>query len=213
MHPRQHFSWTITHSIVDGWIESNIQYFTDHYLARETSTQLLIGRQQRMATIFYDQTTPPSYPYLCATSAYSALVQLYARSGQLGVADRLHRRNKIISNYCRFGCGEVEDEHHIFVSCKRYKEWRSQSASYVYEKTKRKLDEAKLEDADSTLILEAAKSLFSDNIAAKLLVLLSRTYPEPRRTTPCQYGQHEFSGLGLASHIILHKIGTGRAHA
>jgi len=146
----------------NGWIESNIQYFSDHFLSRQTALDLTIGHQQRMATTFYDQTSPPAYPYTRAYSAYSAVIQLYARSGQLALADQLHRRNKAISNHCRFGCGEIEDEHHIFVSCKCYEKWRSETQAGLYEKTERKLCEAEINEVDGQSILQLAKSLFSD---------------------------------------------------
>lgn len=42
-----------------------------------------------MVTWAHDDSFPPEYPYLKATAAHLAAVQLYARSGQLATADIL----------------------------------------------------------------------------------------------------------------------------
>ncbi|KAJ7854789.1 hypothetical protein B0H13DRAFT_2358283 [Mycena leptocephala] len=111
----------------DGWIESNIRNFIDKLSTRSISQHLGAGHQQRMALHLYDLTPPPEWSYTHAYSAYSAVVQLYARSGQLPSADLLHSRGKIESPLCRMGCIAIEDAHHIFVECPRYSDWRSQS--------------------------------------------------------------------------------------
>src|ERR1700683_3173036 len=72
---------------IDGWIESHIRTFMDYFLTKATSDGLALGHGYRMAMWLYDNRTLPPYPYLCAMSAYTALVQLYARSGQLPMAE------------------------------------------------------------------------------------------------------------------------------
>lgn len=77
------------HSKTDGWIESNIPSYIDALMTKQSAMELGIGHSLRMSTWAHDKHTPPDYPYTCATSAHSAAVQLYARSGQLATADIL----------------------------------------------------------------------------------------------------------------------------
>jgi hypothetical protein len=147
----------------DGWIESNTRTFIDFFLTRESSCELDVGHQQRMAISFYDKTTPPDYPYLRAVSAHSALVQLYARSGQLATADLLYSRGKLGSNRCRFGCEDVEDMHHLFVECARFTKWREEVKEDLLRRTKRKLDDLNIEEAGQDGLLMAVKSLFKND--------------------------------------------------
>ena len=115
-----------------------------------------------------DPTPPPPYPYLRSLSCYSALIQLYSRSGQLPTAMRLHSRHKIDSHQCRFGCiGIPEDDHHIFVECPYFNEQRSSSLAAVVEFTEswcQDLVEKNLVSRETALrLISAAKSLFSDD--------------------------------------------------
>ena len=66
----------------DGWIECNIGDFINVSMARKTSTKLGIGNKYRMSTWAHEQSSPPDFPYLRATSAHSAAVQLYAYGKQ-----------------------------------------------------------------------------------------------------------------------------------
>ena len=143
----------------DGWIESNIGEFINVLLARETSTSLGIGNKYRMSTWAHDQSSPPDFPYVRATSAHSAAVQLYARSGQLPTADVLKERGKISSDRCRLGCGEVEDMHHLFVYCSVYEKWRLETGMSVVEWTREKLDTMGIEGVVRNNLLATAKSL------------------------------------------------------
>ncbi|KAJ7899507.1 hypothetical protein B0H14DRAFT_2494267 [Mycena olivaceomarginata] len=88
-----------------------------------------------MALHLYDTKAPPEYSYTHAYSAYSALVQLYARSGQLPSADLLYARGKLASPQCRVGCDAIEDTHHIFVHCARYTEWRAKAITELLRRT------------------------------------------------------------------------------
>jgi hypothetical protein len=62
----------------DGWIESNIRSFIDHFVTQSTSFELQNGYHYRMATWLYEPQSPPAYPYIRATAAYSAVIQWYA---------------------------------------------------------------------------------------------------------------------------------------
>ena len=147
----------------DGWIECNIGDFINVSMACETSTKLGIGNKYRMSTWAHEQSSPPDFPYLRATSAHSAAVQLYARSGQLPTADILVARGKLSSDKCRLGCDEVEDMHHVFVYCEKYKGWREEAEASIVEWTKEKLDILEVEEVIANNLLKSAKSLFADD--------------------------------------------------
>ncbi|KAF8219205.1 hypothetical protein L208DRAFT_1342234, partial [Tricholoma matsutake] len=111
---------------------------------------------------------PPAYPYLCSLSCYSALVELYACSGQLPTAMRLHSQHKINSYQCHFGCHDaLEDEHHLFVECPYFAELWSFSLSVILEYTELKchdlVEKCLLPSEIVQCLMSAAKSLFSDD--------------------------------------------------
>ncbi|KAJ6469751.1 hypothetical protein C8R47DRAFT_766938 [Mycena vitilis] len=116
-----------------------------------------------MALRLYDSKPPPEYSYTHAYSAYSAVVQLYARSGQLPTADTLYSRGKIPSPRCRMGCDAIEDQHHIFVECPRYASWRNTTANELVTRTNDKLAEKGIEEIGRKDLLATVKSLFTDN--------------------------------------------------
>ncbi|KAJ6467736.1 hypothetical protein C8R45DRAFT_909590 [Mycena sanguinolenta] len=153
------------YTTADGWIESNTRNFVDYFLVDGAAAKLALGNRMRMLIWVHDNQPPPEYPYTCALSAHSAVIQLYARSGQLPSAETLESRWKIGSCLCRLGCDAVESMHHIFVDCKHFSEWRNDAQEEVVTRTERKLEEAGILSADRQLILHAAKSLFVDHPA------------------------------------------------
>ncbi|KAJ7243120.1 hypothetical protein B0H12DRAFT_1131436, partial [Mycena haematopus] len=149
---------------VDGWIESNAQNFVDFFLAEAAARKLAHGNRLRMLTWAHDHQSPPEYPYTRAVSAHSAVIQLYARSGQLPTAETLESRAKLDVCMCRLGCMAVESMHHIFVDCAHFSAWRNDAAEEVATRTERKLVEAGIViDHVQRPILIAAKSLFIDD--------------------------------------------------
>ncbi|KAJ7166150.1 hypothetical protein C8R46DRAFT_900122 [Mycena filopes] len=150
------------HTHIDGWIESNICSFFDKTSARAASITAGIAHQ-RMSLRLHDDKPPPEWSYTHAYSAYSAVVQLYARSGQLPTADLLHTRGKRDSPNCRLGCDDIEDMHHIFVTCSTYADWRSIAAAELVPRTRAKLANLDIEEVIATDLLAAAKSLFVDD--------------------------------------------------
>jgi hypothetical protein len=127
------------HRTQDGWIESNIRAFIEQDVAKFVAEKLGIGNSHRMTTWLYDPTPPPDYPYTKSTSAYSILVQLYARSEQLATGETLHKRGRLEENRCRFRCDAIEDMHHLFVECKHYERWRKEATERLMKKTKIRL--------------------------------------------------------------------------
>ncbi|KAF8870995.1 hypothetical protein CPB85DRAFT_1353169, partial [Mucidula mucida] len=145
-----------------GWIESDIKTYLTSVFARRTSREFGYGHKHRMATWLYDKRPPPSFPYTHAVSAYSAAVQLYARSGQLPNAETMHSCSYLASNLCRFGCIAIEDMHHTFVCCPQFSTYRADALKDVERVTENAI---KTGDKDSKvsnfpLLKHAAESLF-----------------------------------------------------
>ncbi|EJD45292.1 hypothetical protein AURDEDRAFT_43389, partial [Auricularia subglabra TFB-10046 SS5] len=112
----------------DGWIESSPRLFFMHHRARQQARDLETGHGNRMVSSLYSP-SHPEFPYTRALSAYSALVQLYARSGQLPTAETLSERARSnpLPPFCRFGCRTVESDFHLFVECPRFNSYRSEA--------------------------------------------------------------------------------------
>ncbi|KAJ7855104.1 hypothetical protein B0H13DRAFT_1526430, partial [Mycena leptocephala] len=58
---------------------------------------------------------------------------------------------------CRAGCQAIEDQHHIFIDCPAYADWRTKAADDAYRRTKAKLEEKEIPEADGVGLLTAAK--------------------------------------------------------
>jgi hypothetical protein len=147
----------------DGWIESNIRVFVDYFLAKQTAKTLSLAYHYRMATWLYDSHSHPIYPYTKASSAYSAMVQLYARSGQLPTASSMMQKKKIANSGCRYGCGESEDMYHIFVKCEKFERLRGEATETLVSRVVRQVNENKLEEPHVAGLLEAAKYFYRDS--------------------------------------------------
>ncbi|KAJ7826013.1 hypothetical protein B0H14DRAFT_3725620, partial [Mycena olivaceomarginata] len=93
------------------------------------ATLAATSNHQRMVLQLYDNKPPPEYSYTHVYSAYSAVVQLYARSGQLPTADVLYSWGKLETPLCQLGCKAIEDQHHIFIDCPRYTPWHTYAAN------------------------------------------------------------------------------------
>ena len=152
------------HREPDGWIESNVRYFIDHFNAKATADRLALLPKHRMSSWLYDPNPPPPWIYTKAFSAYTALVQLYARSDQLVTADGLCQKKMLMSRTCRFGCPDTENPHHIFVVCDRYSEMRTNQLDSLTSSFNKKLNDAELDPCDQVSIMESVKCLFSDSI-------------------------------------------------
>jgi hypothetical protein len=60
-----------------------------------------------MATWLYDLWSQPLYPYTKASSAYSAMVQLYAHSGQLLTASNMKQKKQTGDSAWRYCKGNL----------------------------------------------------------------------------------------------------------
>ena len=148
----------------DGWIESNIRSFMDQVLAHSTAAYLSEGHQYRMSTWLYHTPNPPSYIYHKAISAYTAAVQLYARSGQLATAERVEeRQGDGNGGRCRLGCTEVENERHIFSECPHFKIWRQEAGQQLKNTVATRLTQIDLSNRTLEDILTKAKSFYCND--------------------------------------------------
>ena len=146
----------------DGWVESNIRVFVDQVLTKSTVAYLAEGHRNRMTTWLYHTPNPPSYIYHKATSAYTATVQLYARSGQLATAERVEeRQGDGNGGYCRLGCLEMEDERHIFSNCPYFDEWRWEAGRQLRRTLSTRLAQSKLHDRTVDIILRKAELFYT----------------------------------------------------
>ncbi|GJE96473.1 hypothetical protein PsYK624_126700 [Phanerochaete sordida] len=93
----------------------------------------------------YDSHEPPSHPYTRASSSYSAVVQLYARSAQLDTRLTRSVRFGDSSPSCHFGCDADETAHHIFVVCPFFTHLRTLAARELFDSTARLLDDVPLQ--------------------------------------------------------------------
>ena len=106
-----------------------------------------------MAMWLYDQWPPPTYPYMRTTSAYTALVQLYARSGQLPMAEGMGQKGQSADKSCRMGCMAIEDMHHIFVNCPKYSDLRKEVEVEVIKRTIARMQTFEIEETCMTSLL------------------------------------------------------------
>jgi hypothetical protein len=161
--PTFHMNDFTFHHSTDGWIESNITQYIGMRMEQLSEMRLRQTHGQRIPTWVHDSNPPPEYPYSKATSAHSAAIQLYARSGQLATADILKKRNLIDDDQCRLGCAATESPRHIFLKCPQYETWRNETKDEVVRKTELKVETMEIKGPTKESLIRAAKSLFVDD--------------------------------------------------
>ncbi|KAL0946881.1 hypothetical protein HGRIS_013047 [Hohenbuehelia grisea] len=114
-----------------------------------------------MSLSLYDSHPPPEHPYVRASAAYSATVQLYAHSQQLDTKLTRFVCLKNTTPWCSFGCDRLETAHHIFVVCPSFKGFRDAARKTVHEETSAILENADLAEQYGRVV-EASLLLFSD---------------------------------------------------
>ena len=70
-----------------GYVETNLSSFMLHLLAFTLSQDSSFQPLRRLPHFLYNSHLSPAHPYLHATSAFLATLQLYLRSSQLDTAD------------------------------------------------------------------------------------------------------------------------------
>jgi hypothetical protein len=142
-----------------GFIESSISSFVDLSLAHLTSQSLDTCHQPLPPLPLFDITHPPPYPYIKAPSAYSAVVQLYAWSGQLDT--RLSLSTRLKGTY--LGCPVLEDAHHFFVHCPKISSLRTTYLKRLLDTIRDSLRLRTLSHEDRTFIFDQVHNLFFDS--------------------------------------------------
>ena len=72
---------------------------------------------------------------MCTTFTYIVLVQLYARLGQLPMAEGMVQKDQGKDKSCRMGCKVIEDMHQILIVCPEYTKLREEAEKEVAERT------------------------------------------------------------------------------
>ncbi|KAF8955401.1 hypothetical protein BDZ97DRAFT_1740218, partial [Flammula alnicola] len=147
-----------------GFIEQNIFSFVDTCLAKAQITQVPSLSSSILLPCCYNSDPPPEYAYTRALSAYSAVVQLYLRTGQLDTAlTRSSRLNDDSQPWCRFGCSVLEDPHHIFVDCPRFNPYRRHATDELLASTRAILDTFKTPAHIASRLTQIVKGLTLDS--------------------------------------------------
>ncbi|KAF5310189.1 hypothetical protein D9619_010594 [Psilocybe cf. subviscida] len=150
-----------------GFVESNITTFVSDRLAETAPVDYHPCHEPLPIRSLLDNSAPPTHPYQHSVSAFSTVIQLYARSGQLDTA--LSNSLRLGTDYqpwCRFGCVAIEDPHHLFVSCPAFASFRQQSLNQLLPDVSATLqNNSCLSDADKEKTLTFIQSLFVDSDA------------------------------------------------
>ncbi|KAF9241839.1 hypothetical protein BU15DRAFT_20701, partial [Melanogaster broomeanus] len=146
-----------------GFLECNISHFVTSQLALTVANDPHFRPSQTMPRRLYDPHPPPEYPYLRAKFAYSAVVQLYARSSQLDSGATRFKRLGDTAYCCRFGCPHAETAHHLFVTCPSFGMLRQQHLNKLLHETAHIL-RAETQAVQGTLT-NIASRLFTDDPA------------------------------------------------
>ncbi len=111
---------------------------------------------------WYDKYTPPEHPYIRASSAYSPIVQLYARSGQLDCAYTRFLRFGDMSPLCLAGCDDLETIHHVCVICPSFWHLHTDAANNVHAQTAKILHNADIPLSNCVPLLHLVRKMFTD---------------------------------------------------
>ena len=112
----------------------------------------------------YDTHPPPLHPYTRASSAFSATVQLYARSAQLDTAWTRRSRFRDVSPHSHFGCFALESAHHVFIQCPQFSSLRDDALATLGRDTSALLHStADIPSSFADAILSIPHTLFTDN--------------------------------------------------
>jgi hypothetical protein len=146
-----------------NYIESGLPLLIHSLLASRAFFNPSFGPLPILSPFIYDSQAPPLHPYTRASSSYSAVVQLYTRSGQLPTnltrANRFHTG----SPFCRYGCRSLEDAHHIFVHCPAFNALRDESQKSLEADTERVLAQLSLPPSVTSYLEHAITHIFQDD--------------------------------------------------
>jgi hypothetical protein len=98
-----------------------------------------------------------------ASSAYSAMIQLYACLGQLPTASNMKQKKQTGDSKCRYGCKVTEEMYHVFVNCGKFEALRPKAMGVIVRRVERRAKEFNLQGSHVLVLLKAAKSFFGDS--------------------------------------------------
>ncbi|KAG1775612.1 hypothetical protein EV702DRAFT_972795, partial [Suillus placidus] len=145
-----------------GFIECNLSSFIISRLEHAYASHVSFRPAKALTLALYDRHLLPDFPYTRASSSYSAVVQLYARSSQLDTAQVRHRRFHDTPPWCHFGCDVFESMHHIFALCPAFMAIHRAHNMQLCDETSSLL-EGKTTDSIKEVFDRAAQRLFSDD--------------------------------------------------
>ena len=178
------------------FIDSQLPALLDSLLASRSLHNLSFAPFHTLCPFFYDSSTPPPHPYLRASSAFSAVVQLYARSAQLPTNVPLAARFGDRSALCRYGCPAREDPHHVFVLCPAFQGLRNEYSQSLISDTSHYLCGASLPEPIRSHIDHITTHLFQDDDSWPLgssrfyLGLVPPLLPHPGHCPPLNADAH-----------------------
>ncbi|KAG1813379.1 hypothetical protein EV424DRAFT_1416739, partial [Suillus variegatus] len=100
-----------------GFVENYLSSFLISRLEDSYASRNSFHPARVLTLALYDSHRLPDFPYTRASSSFSAVVQLYARSSQLDTTEVRHRRFRDTPPWCHFSCDAFESMHHIFARC------------------------------------------------------------------------------------------------
>ncbi|KAF8459970.1 hypothetical protein DFH94DRAFT_635179 [Russula ochroleuca] len=158
----QPFSW-ISILLTHQYLDPRLPILFHSRLASHTFFHPSFAPLRTISPLLYDSHSLPLYPYTRASSSYSAVVQLYACSGQLPTslsrATRFHEESML----CRFGCQSLEDVHHIFARCPVFQDLRDEYSKMLIADSERVLCNLALPGLLSSHLDRVITHLFCDD--------------------------------------------------
>ncbi|KAG2350195.1 hypothetical protein BDR05DRAFT_954297 [Suillus weaverae] len=145
-----------------GFLECSLSRFVVSRLESAYASSDSFRPARALPLALYDSHSLPDFPYTRASSSFSAVVQLYARSSQLDTAQVRHHRFRDTPPWCQFGCDAFESMNHIFALCPAFMAIRRAHNVGLCDETSSLL-EGKTTDHIREVFGRAAQRLFSDD--------------------------------------------------
>ncbi|KAJ3717448.1 hypothetical protein C8R42DRAFT_534956, partial [Lentinula raphanica] len=146
-----------------SYIESNISSHISSILVHQQTSDTSFRPSLTLMLPIHNNPCPPEHPYIRASSSYSALVQLYARSSQLDTRLLRFLRLGNCTLWCSFGCNELESAHYLFVHCPVFHSLRSESSFNIITETNAILSHSEaIPNSERQDLLQRANIILTD---------------------------------------------------
>ncbi|KAK0230289.1 hypothetical protein IW262DRAFT_1337409 [Armillaria fumosa] len=153
----------VLYNEMDGYLESNVSNYLSNVHASFTRMQpdFRPAASTKM-TLLYKPYALPEHPYIRTSSAFSPVVQLYARSCQLDCRYTRFLRFGDVCPTCTSGYPEIETIHHIFVQCPEYDAIRDEVSQQIHAETSKILHAIDSPLSQRNILLALTRNLFKD---------------------------------------------------